>query len=257
MSNTPRRKTLADELATLKKRLYTLERATGLRSASIGEGGLTIKDGGSIRVEEGGEIVVVGEDGDTRAGIGFLGAGQAYGIIAYDPSGRRVMFAGDPAGSGNLAAFTVWDENLVPQIRLDPEGVGLAAPRIPYAVYQWRDADGNANWPSTLETTNQLLWSGRFVPHNPVIEWSLISRLSSTATSMAMQVEIEYPVGNVIRTASQSFDGSSQTWTDSRNISSDIEGDVGPVGVFNVYARRTGGSGTVGATLLGVYGKGT
>lgn len=58
MGNVQRQPTLPTDLADIKKRLAVLERTSRLNSASIGSGGLTVRNGGGIRVEDGGQFVV-------------------------------------------------------------------------------------------------------------------------------------------------------------------------------------------------------
>lgn len=94
MSSTPRIRTTGTRLDEIERRLRMQERSSRLNSASISEGGLRIKDGGSldlegggrIRVWDGGSVDVVG--GDIRlwdgSGMSIVGAlGQYEGGTAF------------------------------------------------------------------------------------------------------------------------------------------------------------------------------
>ena len=103
-----------DELAGIKKRLGDIESSSGLRSAAISEGDLTIKgggdvvvrDGGSVRVEGGGSIDTSAPDAFASIGTGGLWlrrlAGETWGQIrAVTRSFGSALWL-TPPGGGSL-----------------------------------------------------------------------------------------------------------------------------------------------------------
>jgi hypothetical protein len=65
MSNVPRIRDFPSEWAAIKRRVKTLETASRLRSASIGEGGLTVRDGGSVTIKDPGDLILETSTGEV------------------------------------------------------------------------------------------------------------------------------------------------------------------------------------------------
>lgn len=97
-----------DELRALGRRVNDLESSSGLRSASISEGGLVIKDGGALDVRGGGAITAwsTGDTGYARMAGGRIEC--TYNAALETPgrlsaglnAGRTALFLSPPRSSG-------------------------------------------------------------------------------------------------------------------------------------------------------------
>lgn len=74
----------AQQIADMQRRLGNLERTSILKSASIGSGGLKIRDGGSITVQEPGDLILQAADGteDWKASTDALRTDYAWVNVA-------------------------------------------------------------------------------------------------------------------------------------------------------------------------------
>lgn len=96
MTAVQRPKDLQTTLSLIEARLNTLERMNNLRSASIGEGGLRIRNGGGIQVEDGGSLIATYPNGQAAVYFGSLVPEDTYesGLLIADIEGdSRTWFA--------------------------------------------------------------------------------------------------------------------------------------------------------------------
>jgi len=135
-SQHPDETSLLKDLKDLKKRVQALEGQTRLESASIGRGGVTIRDGG--------ELKVVDDEGQI---IGWIG----YTDTASDPEGHPqsgfVFYAEDRNIPGRQA---------IPKVSLLDWGVPVGMPERPY-VQTFTLLDTNA-----ANIINDDAWNGGF-----------------------------------------------------------------------------------------------
>lgn len=114
MSYVPRRNDQEARIQALERRIAEIERTSRLGSASIGEGGLTVRGGGEIRIADGGNIVISGggglsiadgggislDGGDIAIHSGDLVVDQSGGILVKDGGNITVTDGGDIIVSG-------------------------------------------------------------------------------------------------------------------------------------------------------------
>jgi hypothetical protein len=153
---------LAAELQTLRRMVEELSRKT-LYSASVSEGGLTIQDGGTLKVLDG--------DGDTTV---FIGGSKSnprpdgkpqQEVVFYDDAGqfRFAIFDPFPNENGFKQQVFMWDASGRPVFSMDNAG-GLAQPWVDVSLYPKFSMAAGSTWdymtiaPSTTERT---LWEGR------------------------------------------------------------------------------------------------
>lgn len=206
MASVPRSKNLETRLKELEQRLYTIERASGLSSSSIGEGGMRLRAGGSIRVTEGGMIVVESEDGtvdvfsvgdltlnNSPAGIGMLikqaDSGQPIALISDDPSAgpRATLYDG-----GGSAVVSV-------------EAGGLDVPYHQYPMYRQDTTAFYVN--STASYVNA--WIGWLTGEHPVLE--VVADVQCAAGNTG---EARFLIGAVVVAGPTQFTADGQiSWT--------------------------------------------
>ncbi|WP_194522336.1 tail fiber domain-containing protein [Cellulosimicrobium sp. JZ28] len=97
---------LAAELASQRRRLSDQERAKTLGSAAISDGGLVVKDGGSVTIRDGGGVAVEGGGSLAVAdggGVDITGGGS---VAVRDGGGLRVEGGGDVVVAGGDVDIT-------------------------------------------------------------------------------------------------------------------------------------------------------
>src|SRR5690606_4987502 len=142
---------LLKELKDLRKRVQALEGQTRLESASIGRGGLTIKNGGTLQVVDG--------NGNLLGYMGFWGgAADPNG----DPQSGFVFFRNDESGQTPALALldynpldedgfhqvvTFFDRHAHRVLEDDPGGNGLNNPQFNLTVIPGGDGrNSEASW---------------------------------------------------------------------------------------------------------------
>src|SRR5690606_25039277 len=150
-SQHPDETSLLKELKDLRKRVQALEGQTRLESASIGRGGLTIKNGGTLQVVDG--------NGNLLGYMGFWGgAADPNG----DPQSGFVFFRNDESGQTPALALldynpldedgfhqvvTFFDRHAHRVLEDDPGGNGLNNPHFNLSIVPGGDGhNGERNW---------------------------------------------------------------------------------------------------------------
>lgn len=85
--------------AELQKQINALRSEKRLQSSSISEGGITVRDGGSIHVQDGGDILVWYPQ-DSYSGAAIV-AGDVYSSDTGDYSGTGLLVQKTTSGGGN------------------------------------------------------------------------------------------------------------------------------------------------------------
>lgn len=108
MANVPKPNDLGTRLVELERRIGVLERTSRLNSASIGRGGLTVRDGGVITIKDPGDLIMEDADGDeiwsAKANL------STYGWVdAANPSAMDISTAWTDYGADASTQITVPD----------------------------------------------------------------------------------------------------------------------------------------------------
>lgn len=127
MGGVPRSNDLGSRLVRLERAVGNLQRQSTLSSASISEGNLTVRRGGSIRVIDGGSIIGEGEgvldwEGDAHFGGNLTAEGDTYlgGVVTYGPGNRPSVVDADAVqetgwqatNNGTIASLSIpWAAN--------------------------------------------------------------------------------------------------------------------------------------------------
>lgn len=254
-----------DTIRALYRRIDQLEReirelraSRRLESASIGGGGLRVKDGGSVTVDggsveisagsmeiSGGRLTVYDVDGMPLARLGDLGSGfrgtwlgRAGGEIAMavygTGPGRDAGFVGLYDRSGN---YIVTDDAMSRR--------GLARPYLHMMV-------GEITPPTATTTSESFvdLAAGYTSVHHPVMHAYLLVRADDSTTAgearLALNGEGIGPT-LTIRAGSYAFEHIGP-------FKVPDPGDYASLKRLSVQARRTTGTGTIGVRVMSIIG---
>lgn len=165
---------LLRRLDDLERRVRELQASRGLEAATIGAGGLLIKDGGQVQVEDdaGSRIIRLGKvpfgDGSTRPGM-----------VAF----RSVADGGQVAMSLYDGIFAVWDRTPTIVMSTDEStGQGLATPYIPLNGWPTRLVTTLAG-ESTSSVTFTPLWTVQGHKQHPRVRIGVWARGSDATTA--------------------------------------------------------------------------
>ncbi|MFB9661606.1 hypothetical protein ACFQS3_02690 [Glycomyces mayteni] len=162
-----------------------------LQAASIGSGGLTVKDGGKITVD-GGELVLLAEDGTTVAKLGMVSFGgeSTAGWQFNYPTGGRAFIMGGSAASPAIVFYDLAGNYVM---STDAEsGYGIARPYIPYRMVASSDsqvATTGPFWPSTNSSTFVELFHGFSPIQHPKISFAMGTAASGGATEWQLLID--------------------------------------------------------------------
>lgn len=113
MTNVPKATDLGSRLADLEQRVSKMERTSRLNSASIGRGGLTVRHGGSITIEDPGDLVLALENGDPIWRASQNAMSMAW--VQSEQSGLNFPEAWTEYGNGYNTESTVSTVRNVPK----------------------------------------------------------------------------------------------------------------------------------------------
>ncbi|MFI2663744.1 hypothetical protein [Micromonospora carbonacea] len=227
----------------IMRRLRDLERAVRelaasrrLEAASIGRGGIVIKDGGSLRIvnTDGVSIAWMGAFSDDESGFILRRAGGQLAFGVYG-TGTDTGFAAmyDLAGQ-----YIVTDDVA--------SGRGLARPYIPVQV-------GEVSAPTVTTTSSSFVdvAAGMMSIQHPVLYAYLLVRASDGTTAGEVRLVLDgNPVGSVLSVAAGAYAYASY----GPAALPDNSYQYGALRGLTVQARRTAGSGTIGVRVLTVLG---
>lgn len=246
----------ADDIASkyndLLRRIENLETARPLEAATVGKGGITIANGGSVRV--------VAPNGAVIATIGALPASYnridgspQQGVILTREDGTIAMVLADVSPTTNpiKQAFQIQDRSANIVIADDTNGgVGVARPYVPVATFE--DISS-----ATVPMTNSaafadIQWGLASRQHPRVVAQMLVrSDLAGTTGNVRLMDGLGNQVGPTIAVAANTF----------------VVATIGPVAwtggtwsftegfpMMVVQAQRTAGTGNIGAKMLGCWG---
>ncbi|WFE45296.1 hypothetical protein [Verrucosispora sp. WMMD1129] len=224
-------------LRELEKLVEQLTAGRRLEAASIGSGGVTVKDGGAIRV--------VDEDGTYLLWTGLLSNGvrgtvmrRAGGGLAIATYGTGV--AGD---TGFVAMYDLADQYIVTDDVAS--GRGLARPYIPVPM-------GDVTPPTATTTSADFvdLSAGLWPAQHPVLRAYVLVRSSDGSTTGEVRLVVDgEQVGDVVPVTAGLYAY--------RVIGPGAVPGVYPFGSLRpvaVQGRRTAGSGDIGVRVMTLHG---
>ena len=97
----------------IERRLRALETAGRLTNASIGSGGLVVKDGGSIAIEGGGGLAVKGGGSIDIEGGGGLAVKDGGSIVVEGGDGVELSSSGLEVNGGQVVAVKIESDNQI------------------------------------------------------------------------------------------------------------------------------------------------
>lgn len=224
-------------LRDLERMVRELMAGRRLEAASIGRGGITVKDGGTVQVvdAEGTALATMGALDATRRGVLLRRAGGSLAFGVYGTGeGGDVGFAGiyDLAGQ-----YIVTDDVA--------SGRGLARPYIPVQV-------GEVAVPTATTTSGSFvdLAAGMMSIQHPVLYAYLLVRASDTGTTGEVRLTLDgNQVGNVLPVSAGAYAYASYGPSPLPATYS-----YGVLRELRVQARRTAGTGTIGVRVLSILG---
>lgn len=220
---------LLDRIIRVEKRVEEIWKKVGLASAVIRRGGLTLLDDAFIRMvdDNGDEIVYIGPDNEGKQIIRIRREGGADVLYTYTAGGRQFWALTD-----NTRQIVFSDDAV--------SGQGIARPWIPIPVITTRFDE----LPSTDAPDWDLLQTTVFRPKQQPF-WKVTLKHCSTAADTSGEARLVLDgvqVGEIIPV--QWFN----SWVDVGPFP--IPGTHMSLHQLELFARRTSGTGRVGANML-------
>jgi len=238
---------LARRVQALEQEVRELRAARRLEAASVGEGGLSIRDGGrfTMATPTGVRMIDVGAITDPTFNHADGSEQQAMFFRREDGSNFLVCYAYPPSGSETQAwKFVDRSGNVV--VAEDTNSArGLARPYLP--IPMGPDFEGGWDyWPRATGTTTTILWSGRFYKQTPnlavVVQASMDTSGANGTLDMTVQGTVQGAAQNVGFSAGYlSFTANVAAYDHMQQIDVAIRG------------RRTSGTGALRASLYSAY----
>ncbi|SCL31909.1 hypothetical protein GA0070616_4355 [Micromonospora nigra] len=225
-------------LRELEKQVEQLNAARRLESASIGRGGLVIKDGGALRVvdEDGRSIAWFGLNADTgQRGVVLRRAGGALAFAAYG--------TGEGGDTGFVALYDLAGQYIVTDDVAS--GRGLARPYIPVPM-------GEVAVPTATTTSSTFvdLASGLWPVQHPALHAYLLVRADDGSTTGEVRLTLDgVQVGDVLSVTAGQYTYATIGPAPTPGIY-----PFGSLRTLAMQARRTAGSGSIGVRVLTVVG---
>lgn len=231
---------LVRRLVDLERQVRELQAGRRLEAATIGAGGLTVKDGG--------QVVVQDTDGKRLIWLGkvpFSGGVTKPGMAAF----RRTVEGGGVAMSLFDGVFAVWDRAAGQVIATDEaSGQGLARPYLPVAHFGISfNADTVAQIPGTTSSSFASVLECRTPATHPKLRVSAYVSASDGATTGEGQLTVN---GTTVLTSDGAgwISGTVAVpgWADTVGFLEEID--------IRLEVRRTSGTGRAVGQVYACYG---
>lgn len=219
MGGVPENKDFMARLLAVEKGLRILERTSRLNSASIGSGGLHVKDGGGIFIEDGGDLVIEGDGslrllsedgetdvllvGDTTGSVGEIGRGL---VVRQADNGRLIFQASDNEVDGT-SWCAIYDNRGNEVFSLDRDsGYGMAYPKWSHSFVK----NDLAEFATTTSATFVSLYTAYVPLTSPEMNIRVVTTVTGTVGATARILADGVVIG-----ANQSFSGATVLdWND-------------------------------------------
>jgi hypothetical protein len=234
-------KELFNRIKQLERDLRELRAGRRLEAASIGQGGITVKDGGTISVYDpaGNRVALLGDLSAFRDGMRGVWLARANGAPAFVASGT-----GENGDTGYAAMYDQQGNYIVSDDMV--AGLGLGRPYIPVQV-------GEVSPPTATTTSGTFtdLASGVFPAQHKALYAYLLVRASDATTAGEARVTVDgTQYGNTLTIAAGSYTYAA--------INPFVVGltaaEYANFRTVAVQARRTAGTGTVGVRVMSLIG---
>lgn len=234
-------------LQALENEVRELRAARRLEAASIGEGGLSIRDGGRLAMLTPGGVrmVDIGKIDSPQFNHFDGSPQQAFVLKREDGTNFMACFSYPPLGS-EAQAWKFYDRSGNIVVAEDTNSAqGLARPYIP--IPMGPDFEGGWDyWPRATGTATTILWSGRFYKQTPniaiVVQASMDTSGANGTLDMTVQGTVQGSAQNVGFSAGYlTFTANLAAYDHMQQIDVAIRG------------RRTSGTGALRASLYSAY----
>ncbi|HEX5542461.1 MAG TPA: hypothetical protein VFX60_13020 [Micromonospora sp.] len=230
---------LVRDVQRLKRELRELRAARRLESATIGQGGITIKDGGSLRiVDEDGNVIArfgdLSEFGDGMKGVILQRAGGEQAFSFYGTGVGDEGFVGIYDRSGN---YIVTDDAHSRR--------GLARPYIPLHV-------GEIVQPVATTTSGSFtdVLTGANVIQHPVLYAHLLVQAGDASTAGQVRLALDgAAIGPTLTVSAGSY-----TFASIGPFAVPSPGPYAALRTLSVQARRSAGASTIGVRVMSLLG---
>ncbi|MFG1847769.1 hypothetical protein [Micromonospora carbonacea] len=224
-------------LRDLERQVRELLAGRRLEAASIGRGGVTVKDGGAIRVRD--------TDGSLLVWMGNLG-NDLRGSVLYRAGGSAALGVFGTGTGGDVGFIGMYDRSGNPIVTDDVlSGRGLARPFIPLQVNE-------VSVPTATTTSGTFtdVAVGMVSVQHPVMYAYLLVRASDVTTAGEVRLALQgVGIGPTV-----TVDAGAYVYT---SVGPFALTDPPPYGVIrglSVQARRTAGAGTIGVRVMSIMG---
>lgn len=242
---------LARRVNALARRIEEVAAARTAEATEISKGGITVKDGGSLRV--------IDSDGHVVAVIGALpspdydradGTSQP-GVMLNREDGSLALLLGDlnPTTPPFRQSLQILDRaNRVVIADDTNSGNGLAAPHV--VAYALQNTDVNT-WPATANTSWTAIASGWHEVQNPYLQWSITLQADANTTG-----QFRLTVGGTQIGTTQTLSAGASVifagWAPAAVPVTSVP--VGAAALLQLEAQRTAGTGKVRAQVQWLSG---
>lgn len=166
-----------------------------LRSASISEGGLTIRGGGGLDVRDGGKVRVRAREADGGREVFYAGdifsaidgTYQGTGILVQQPDGKDIAVMRSDAAGGSIIQLR--DSGERPVLATDTvTGIGLLRPYMGGHFARARYADWSV---STVSPDFETLWETRTYKQHSSIEVGVHASMDVSGATGEVRVLVD------------------------------------------------------------------
>ncbi|GIJ25488.1 hypothetical protein Vqi01_06500 [Micromonospora qiuiae] len=229
----------------LGRRLYDLEQLVReliagrrLEAASIGRGGVTVKDGGTFRVKDIDGVDLAWMGLDPQSGLRGTVLRRAGGAVAFAAFGTGAVGDSGFAALYDLAEQYVVSDDIA-------SGRGLARPYIPVQL-------GEVTIPTTTTTSGTFtdMAAGTMPVQHPVLFAHVLARASDGTTAGEVRMTLNgEQVGEPATVDAGAF---VHMYLGPATV--DAVYEYGHLHRVRVQARRTAGSGEIGVRVMSMHG---
>jgi hypothetical protein len=237
--NTGDQEDLVATLARLERRVSVLENNPQLGNATIDRGKLQV-------VQPDGTVVF--EAGEVNLGIGP----GTWGVASRRANGTFAFYVYSTDAGEGFWAFKDKFGNIIAS-EDGASGEGLATPWIPFPGWVINSTTVPAGGEVTTSASFVGIYNTRIIKQHPKVHIEILVRSTGGGTTGEVRVWNHSFGGQQVGATITVTDGMYQRHI----VTATIEGDHKQNMELEVQARRTAGAGTIGARVMGSYGRQT
>lgn len=230
---------MAAQIEDLKRRIKALETNNRLSAATV-SGYLRVVDSNGTRIGLIGDIGIPDPSGKPQSGFFFARPDGTAAFGFYDPypnvdGFRPSLYVADLQGN-----VVMGDDGI--------SGRGLTRPWVSVPFYPALNVTGSSGWPTTTSATFQdLMIAYHEVQHPYLRAYAQVDCEAGVTAEVQLRAD-----DTIIGTSTVASGAFSLLY-----FEGEVPASFGSLSVLHFEARRTGGTATVRAQIMGAWGTGT